>query len=101
MKALLILGFTTFFFTHLAFSKTTRVSGELTGAGSKFSIVKLVGFIYDRNDLPKEKVEDIHLNADAKNKELSQVKISEIKSVTTKSGVEIEAHQFDGFIVSE
>lgn len=75
-------------------SRTVTVNGELTGAGSKFSVKALVGFIHNRELLPIEKCQKIAVrnSLDPKVSDITKVEIA---------GRVIEAHEFDGFVVRE
>lgn len=94
MKKLILVLMLTMMTTLSMASKTVTVNGELTGAGSKFSVKALVGFIHNRELLPIEKCLKIAV------KNTVDPKVSDITKVEVAGRV-IEAHEFDGFVIKE
>lgn len=94
MKKVILAFLLTLMATFSMASKTMTVNGELTGAGSKFSVKVLVGFIHDRELLPIERCQKIAV------KNTLDPKVSDITQVEIEGRV-IEAHEFDGFVVRE
>ncbi len=93
-KKLLVFSLLILFSFNMKASRMVQVNGELTGAGSKYSVKALVGFIHNREVLPKEKCSKIIL------KKSDNPKISDITKVEINGEI-VEAHQFDGFVVQE
>ncbi len=94
MKKIILAFLLTMMVTLTIASRTVTVNGELTGAGSKFSVKALVGFIHNRELLPIEKCQKIAV------KNTLDPKVSDITKVEIAGRV-IEAHEFDGFVVKE
>lgn len=94
MKKLVLAFLLTMMATLTMASRTVTVNGELTGAGSKFSVKALVGFIHNRELLPIEKCHKIAV------KNTLDPKVSDITRVEIQGRV-IEAHEFDGFVIRE
>lgn len=93
-KIILVTCFLLLSVTMTYANRTLRVSGELTGAGSRYSVKILVGLIHNREVIPVEKVQKIFT------KNSSNPMISDIEKVEI-SGRVLGASEFEGFIVKD
>ncbi len=95
MKKMLNVVFVLLTFTFCLQAQVT-VMGELTGAGGKYKIQKLVGLIHRADVLEREEIDQFLWQGPKKKSE--DYKVSDIASVVVH-GETISALEIEGFIV--
>ncbi len=75
-------------------SELVQVNGELTGAGKRFPLSALKGFIHEGQMLPKELCEKIVV------KKVESPKVSDIEYVVIE-GEAVLSNEFEGFYIQK
>jgi hypothetical protein len=89
--AIVVLG--VLFFQMSFAGQYLQVMGELTGAGSRYSINDLAGFVQDNTVIMKKDCSNILVNKNAFGR------VSDVSEIVV-NGIEIKAKDLDGFLVN-